>query len=211
MAKRAEARDNTRQSLMAAATDLMLDNGTVNITMRAVADAAGVAPRTAYNHFSSVDALLAAVMAAINEEFSALAPAPVDTAEVTPEQALRELVRQWFDELARQDSRLGALITIRDSPELDRALASARSIRTERVRSVLAIAEERGLLRVPLADAVAIAYVQTSYQSWVALVTQLGMSPQAAAELVTSSIATFAFGPPPADRPGRSTRRREQR
>lgn len=193
MAKRAEARDSTRQSLLAAATQLMMDKGTANITMLAVAELANVAPRTAYNHFASVDALLAAVMATINEEFSALAPAPVDTVEVSPERVLRELVAQWFDELTKQDSRLSALITIRDSAELDEALATARELRIQRVRPVLALAEERGQLRVPLDDAVAMAYVQTSYQCWVALVRQLGMSSPDAAELVTSSIAAFAF------------------
>lgn len=193
MAKRAQAREDTRQRLMAAATDLVMAKGSANITMTAVAEGAEVSLRTAYNHFATVDALLAAVMATINEEFSALAPAPVSTHDQRPEQALRELVAQWFDELARQEARIGALITIRDSTELDEALAAARQIRLERVRAVLSVAEADGRLRVPVDEATAVAYVQTSYQTWVALVAQLGLTTTAAADLVARSIAAFAL------------------
>lgn len=193
MAKRAQAREDTRQRLMTSATDLVMEKGSANVPMTTIAERAEVSLRTAYNHFASVDALLAAVMAGINAEFSALAPAPVSTDRRTPEQALRELVVQWFEEVTRQQSRIAALITIRDSAELDEALAAARQIRLDRVRAVLAEAGDR--LSIPLDEAAAMAYVQTSYQSWVALVPQLGLSTEQAADLVTRSIAAFAFKP----------------
>lgn len=193
MEKRGRAREDTRQRLMAAAADLIMEKGTAKITMTAVAGRADVALRTVYNHFTSLDALLAAVMAMINEEFAALAPAVVDARPRSPEQAMHDLVVQWFRELAKHDKRIGALTTIRDSVELAHALASSRQLRLERVRSVLSMAEACDRLRVPLDEAAAMAYVQTSYQSWVALVPQLGLSSDEAADLVTRSIAAFSF------------------
>lgn len=194
MAKRAQAREETRQRLMAAGTELVLAGGSTTLTMTAVAERADVALRTVYNHFATVDDLFAAVMGAINDEFAALAPEPVDAENGSPETALRELTGQWFAEIARHADRLAALLTIRGSAELDRALAVARQLRLERVRSIMTVAERRGLLRVSLDDAVAMAYVQTSYQTWAALVPQLGMTTEAAADLVTRSVAAFAFG-----------------
>jgi AcrR family transcriptional regulator len=193
MAKRAQAREETRQRVMAAATELVLAGGSTTLTMTAVAERADVALRTVYNHFATVDDLFAAVMGAINDEFAALAPEPVDAENGSPEAALRELTRQWFAEIARHADRLAALLTIRGSAGLDRALAAARQIRLERVRSIMAAAERRGLLRAPLDDAVAMAYVETSYQTWAALVPQLGMTTDDAADLVTRSIGAFAF------------------
>ena len=193
MVRRARAREDTRQRLMTAGTELVMAAGSASVTMTAVAERAGVSLRTAYNHFAGVDALLGAVMAGINEEFSALAPAPVTTESRTPEEALRELVTQWFDEVARHEARIGALLTIRDAADLDEALAVARQIRLDRVRAVLEEAGAENRLRVPLDDAVAAAYVQTSYQTWAALVPQLGLTTAAAADLVTRSVAAFAF------------------
>lgn len=193
MAKRAQAREETRQRLMAAGTELVLAGGSATLTMTAVAERADVALRTVYNHFATVDDMFAAVMGAINDEFAALAPEPVDAENGSPEAALRVLTAQWFAEIARQADRLAALLTIRGSTGLDRALAAARELRLQRVRSIMAAADRRGLLRVPVDDAVAMAYVETSYQTWAALVPQLGMTTDAAADLVTRSIAAFAF------------------
>ncbi|TDD51820.1 TetR/AcrR family transcriptional regulator [Nonomuraea terrae] len=195
MTKRAQAIEGTRQRLMTAAMDLVMETGGANVPMTAIAERADVSVRTAYNHFASVDALLTAAMAAINEQFASLAPAPV-TDHRSPEGALREFVRRWFQEMARQEDRLAALVMIRDAPELERALTTAREIRLERVRSVLAIAQESGRLRAPLDEAAAVAFVQTSYQSWVALVRQLGLSSEEAADLVSRSVAAFAFHHP---------------
>lgn len=193
MEKRGRAREDTRQRLMTAAADLIMEKGTAKITMTAVAGRADVALRTVYNHFASVDALLAAVMAMINEEFAALAPEAVDASPRSPERAMRDLVVKWFGELAKHDQRIGALITIRDSVELAHALASSRQLRLERIRAVMAMAEDCDRLRVPIDEAAALAYVQTSYQAWVALVPQLGLSNDGAADLVTRSIAAFSF------------------
>lgn len=197
MANRAQARENTRQRLMSAATDLMIERGSTDLAIAAVAERADLAVRTVYNHFASLNELLAAAMTAIRDEFAEMAPEPVDEHGQTPASALRVLVGQWFGELARNDARLSALLSIRGSTELERAFEDARQLRLTRVRSVLAMAEARGELRVPLADAVAMAYVATGYQSWVALVRQLGLTTDAAADLVTESVTAFALGSPP--------------
>lgn len=47
----------TRQRIIEAALDLMAERGMSGVTMSAVADAAGVARQTLYNHFPSVEAI----------------------------------------------------------------------------------------------------------------------------------------------------------
>lgn len=51
-----------RDAIVTAATRLFLESGYANVSMDAIADAAGVSKRTVYSHFSAKDVLFAAVM-----------------------------------------------------------------------------------------------------------------------------------------------------
>lgn len=193
MANRAVAREETRQRLVTAALSLIVEQGSTQQTMAQVADRAGVSTRTVYTHFSSFSELLSAAMSAITAQLSEIAPEPVDTEALAPEDALRRLVSQWFSELARNDTGLAALVGIHDFPELEEALGEARELRLNRVRAVLTLAERRALLRVPLASAVAMAYAITGYHAWASLVRDLQLSSEEAATLVSDAIVRFAL------------------
>lgn len=195
MDKRAQVRESTRQLLISAATELLRERGTAGLTMTAVARRADVAVRTVYNHFASVDKLTAATMAGVTTRFAALLHTKVDLRGAGPEETLHEFVHKWFAELAKSDARMDALMSVRGSADLDDALALARDLRLRSLRDVLAKADQAGTLRVTLEQAVAMAYVVTGYQSWVALVPQLGFSTAEAADLVAGWVVTFAFCP----------------
>lgn len=195
MDKRAQVRESTRQLLIYAATELLRERGTAGLTMTAVARRADVAVRTVYNHFASVDKLTAATMAGVTTRFAAVLPETLGGFPQHPAETLREFVNQWFAELARNEQRMDAVLSVRGSAELDDALALARDLRLRSLRDVLSAADRQGALRVTLDEAVAMAYVVTGYQSWVALVPQLGFATGEAADLVADWVVTCAFRP----------------
>ncbi|MDJ0961759.1 MAG: TetR/AcrR family transcriptional regulator [Acidimicrobiia bacterium] len=55
---------NARQRIIEATLDLMAEHGMSGITMSGIADAAGVARQTLYNHFPSVEDIVAAALEA---------------------------------------------------------------------------------------------------------------------------------------------------
>lgn len=195
MNRRAQVRESTRHLLISAATELLRERGTAGLTMTAVARRADVAVRTVYNHFASVDKLTAATMAGVTTRFAAVLPETLEPVPQRPVETLREFVAQWFAELARCEQRMDAVLSVRGSTELDDALAHARDLRLRRLRDVLSVADGQGALRVSVDEAAALAYVVTSYQSWMALVPQLGFGTAEAAELVANWVVTCTFRP----------------
>lgn len=193
MEKRDRLRSDTRNRIVGAATALVIARAGTDLTMAEVAEHADVAVRTVYNHFGSVDDLLAAAMDAITAEFAEMAPEPV--AAKSSRTALRVLLEQWFAELAKNEAALAAVLSLRGSAQLDHALAEARALRRERLRAVLSMARREDALAAPLDDAVAAAYLLTSYQSWTALVRQLGYDADAAVDLVYRLILAAVFVP----------------
>ena len=193
--RRAQVRESTRQLLISAATELLNERGTAGLTMTAVARRADVAVRTVYNHFASVDKLVAAMMAGVTTRFAALLPGHIDLSNPRPAETLRTFVEQWFAELERCDQRMNALLSVRGSTELDDALALARDLRLRCLREVLTTAERQGALKTDLDRAVTMAYVVTSYQSWLALVPQLGFTTAEAADVVSGWVVDFALRP----------------
>ncbi|MQA04246.1 MAG: TetR family transcriptional regulator [Streptosporangiales bacterium] len=194
-AKRAQVRESTRQLLISTATELLRERGSAGLTMTAVARRADVAVRTVYNHFPSAEKLIVATMTAVSKRFAALRPDRTELDEMPPLELLRTFIARWYAELARIEHTLDAVMSVRGSATLDEALNEGRELRLRYLRVVLAKAEECGQLRVPLDDAVAVAYTATSYQSWVSFVPQLGLSVGEAAELATRWITGFAFRP----------------
>lgn len=55
---------DTRQRIVQATLELMADHGMSGVTMSAVAESAGVARQTLYNHFPNVDTIVAEALAA---------------------------------------------------------------------------------------------------------------------------------------------------
>lgn len=193
MERRAAEREHTRTRLIQAVQALIMERGSTAIQMADIAQRADVAVRTAYNHFSSTNELLGAAMATITNEFAKIAPAPVHAKHLPPQEALRTLVHDWYDQLRRESDKLETLLSIRDSPELLEALGAARRLRLERIRAVLEAADQEGALRVSLEDALALSYCMTGYASWAALVLQCGVTHEHATRLVSDVLCRSLF------------------
>lgn len=76
---RAEHTALTRERLMQAAIDVIVDGGADELSLREVARAAGVSAPTAYRHFATKEALLDAMVAFIDQRM--LIPAKIDSIE----------------------------------------------------------------------------------------------------------------------------------
>ena len=83
---------STRQRIIDAALTLVAEHGLVNVTMVSVADTAGVARATLYNHFSDVASILADAATTHNQHaIDGLRQALAVVS--TPSQAIQQLVR----------------------------------------------------------------------------------------------------------------------
>lgn len=67
---RSRAKSERRDLLLETATRLLRERGSAEITLEEIADAAGVARRTIYNHFPTKDALFSALAAPIAERLA---------------------------------------------------------------------------------------------------------------------------------------------
>lgn len=194
-AKRAQVRESTRQLLISTATELLREHGSAGLTMTAVARRADVAVRTVYNHFPSAEKLIVATMTAVSKRFAVLRPDRSELDVLPPGELLHRFVVRWYTELERAEQALDALLSVRGSTELEEAMTDARQQRLRFLRTVLEKADEQRCLRVPLDEAVAVAYTATSYQSWQSFVPQMGFSVAEGADLCVRWIAAFAFQP----------------
>jgi AcrR family transcriptional regulator len=92
---RDEQKEQTRTNILEAAVALVRRAGEQEVTIRAVAAAAGVTERTVYRHFKSRDALLRSVWQRMTELIAR--PAPAETAD-----ALVERPRNLFPQLDQE-------------------------------------------------------------------------------------------------------------
>jgi len=108
-------------AILAAAKRLFLRQGFGNVSMDAVAQEAGVAKQTVYNHFGNKEDLLATLIRSRCQEITTLLA--VDNTEGEPGDVLRRFARHFFEVLLSQDglalSRL-LMIEVQRAPELGR-------------------------------------------------------------------------------------------
>lgn len=192
-ANRRDVRAGTRQLLISAATELLGERGSAGLTMTAVARRADVAVRTVYNHFSSTDDLVIAMMATVTKRLVALRPDATKLSHQPPEEALQSFVQGWFTVLGEVRESIDAVTSVRGLGDLDDKFDDVRQMRMEYLRTILAEAHRRDRLRVTPDEAETIAYVATTYQAWSALVPQLGHDAGGAAQLATTWVCAFAF------------------
>ncbi|WP_285703166.1 TetR/AcrR family transcriptional regulator [Microtetraspora sp. NBRC 16547] len=193
MDRRAVQREQTRSRLIGAVHALIIERRSTAVQMAEIAERAEVSIRTAYNHFASTGELLGAAMATITEEFAQLQPDAVDTSDTPPREAFRRLIRDWYNLFAVDADKLDAMLAIHDSEELGASLIEARNLRIDRITAILDRADEQGLLRVPLRDAVALTYCATGFASWSALVPQFGLDQDHAIDLMMESLLRTLF------------------
>jgi AcrR family transcriptional regulator len=180
-----------RRRLLDAAIEVLGETGADRLTMEAVADRAGAATRTLYNHFSSRDELVAQALGRLLQEFrDALGAQLPDRGD--PAERLRSFVRLLYDTYHRQGRSLTTLLDHRDDPQIDTQIIQQRRWRRRQLERILQDAKPE--LRLPVPQAVAIAFVLTNHASWKALVGESGLTQPKAITLTTTTLDAALFG-----------------
>lgn len=139
----------THQAVMDTATDLLVEGGPTALTMDAVVARSGVAKSTLYRHWSTRDALVAAV-------FDHCAPALTLPGDGTPvAEAIRTLVRGIATSMAddRWAQLAPALLLLsRQHPELKSLDSEMKQRQHEATEAVLRQGVEEGLLHPSVLD-----------------------------------------------------------
>jgi len=193
MAKRAEEVDATRRQILDAVVDVAAASGLEALTMQAVAERADVAVRTVYNHFESRDDLVASALARLAAETRSVGMS-VTVDGRGPRDALLAFVDAYAGSYEAQGDGLRVLM---DSLAVEVVADVVREVRTwrrRRLRSLVRAAEGSGDLRVPVAEAVDVAYLATAYATWATLTGDMGLSASAARGLLRSLVDRSLFG-----------------
>jgi AcrR family transcriptional regulator len=191
MARRGQLTAATRERVLRAALELIVELGPEATTLQAVAERADVAPGTIYYHFNSRDQLLAAAYDMLRvawEEQEEWA-----TPETSPPAQLRSLLRSCFKDYAQRAALLRVILRIRGSDELDAAIARVRARRRAVIVDIMTNAQQQRLLCVPLGRAITMTYTLTSFSAWQTLVEEQGLSPQEAEREVTEFLCQALF------------------
>lgn len=115
------SRHGTRERLLAAARDLLIQDGAAAVTMRAVATRVGLSAMAPYRHFPSREALLAAVVEQSHAVFASHLQRAL--AAPTPEERLLQAGFEYLN-FALEHPRDYALMLMNAPPESEAASAS---------------------------------------------------------------------------------------
>lgn len=141
MSKRAKAREELRQRILASTIELHTEKGILGTSWKDIAGRADVAVATVYNHFPSLDELVPAcgdlLMARLHP------PGPADAAGVagntgTTEERLERVARELFDFYARGGAHLDVFPGERHLPSIREWEAHLRATVEAFVRAALA-------------------------------------------------------------------------
>src|SRR4051794_6644019 len=151
-----------RRRLVDAAIEVVGEVGADRLTMEMVAERADTATRTLYNHFSTREQLFAEMNARLLEMFRNAAMLDAATTG-EPAERLRQFVSIFFDNYERQGESLTTLLALNDDT-VRAQVSEIRRWRRQQLEEVLRPAKNQ--LRLPLAQAVAFAFVMTNHVSW---------------------------------------------
>ena len=190
MESRAKATQLTRVRLLDAAVDVLAEVGADALTMQLVADRAGLALRTVYNHFPTKEALVV-------EAYQRLALA-VQTAvdALPPDGPPRARVGLFVDAVygayELDSPGAAAIMNVGGIPEYTARVEAVRAWRRAAIHRMLEPAAKA--LTRPLDDAVALVFLFTSFATWSSLVDESGLAPEAARALTRETLDTLLFG-----------------
>ena len=141
------SRPSSNDRIVEAALSLIAENGLGNVTMARVAETAGVARQTLYNHYSDIDAIVASAISRHNKEAIRLLEGAMQVVE-HPTERLEQLVRHVVSVGAHAHHapgiRHGLSARVRDGlKEYDDALDQS-------IRGVLQAGQQRGSFRKDL-------------------------------------------------------------
>jgi len=182
-----------RRRLIDAAIEVLGEVGADRLTMEMVAERADTATRTLYNYFSTREQLLAAMNARLLDLFRDAAVMDVTTTG-EPQERLRQFVSIFLDNFERQGSSLTALLAL-DDDAVRAQISEIRRWRRQTLEEMLRPAKNR--LRLPLAQAVAIAFVMTNHVTWRVLREEIGLSQAKAVETAITGLEAALFEPTP--------------
>jgi len=189
-----EAKPNTRQQLIDAVLELLMEDGADAVTVGAVAQRADVALRTVYNHFPSREALLEAALDLITSDIRTVLTEALpedDPSEVR----IRRFVSIAFDQFDRLGPLLTRILSIRGIPQLEARLAEVGRWRREQVDDIVSAACADGTARLEPEHATALIDALIRHGSWEALVQWGGLSAERAGELLGDALVTALIKP----------------
>jgi AcrR family transcriptional regulator len=193
MTNRGPESEATKRQILDAVVEVVAERGLDGVTVQAVAAHADVAVRTVYNHFATREELVAAALGTLAEETRAA----TQSIEVG-EQPTRDKVLAFVDSYARsyeaQGSAVRALMSAVSVPRVSDVVRDVRAWRRQQLRTLLRHAQSEGVLRLPLAEAVTVAYLATAYATYASLVDDAGVAPQAARATLRTMVDRSLFG-----------------
>lgn len=176
LGRRAEAKADTRERIVAAAVALHREKGTVATSYADLAQQAGVSLQTVHNHFPSLGELLPAcigVVAAAGPQVSA----DLFDHLAAPEDRLDALLKTLFLQHAHFEPWMRwAVHESRLVPELDAGVRQGR----DRLTTLLAAAIAPGFAGRPPVELVALLATLLDIECWMRLQSQSGLSAKAA-------------------------------
>lgn len=182
----------TRTRVLDAAVEVLAEVGAEALTVQAVADRADVALRTVYNHYPSKEAL-------VLEAYTRLAQASQDAVATlpkagTPRERLGWFVTAFYESLERESPGAAAIMAVTGIPAFDERVAEVRAWRRAELTSIVRAAKADGSLRLPVKQAVALAFLLTSFATFSSLRSESGLGLPAATELACETLDRSLFG-----------------
>jgi AcrR family transcriptional regulator len=167
----------TRDLIMDALADLVVEHGLQDLSVQQVADHAGVSHRTVYRHYPSRQALLDALADWLTESFEKR----TGSSEEAMFDDLARSVRQSFQMMDEFDRHMRAYVILMTGTG---TTAARRTRRTDKVRRTV----ERGPAKdLPRADARAVSALvrsMISSSSWHQMTSELGLDGPTAGSVV---------------------------
>jgi AcrR family transcriptional regulator len=192
MDNRRQRTNATQARVLDAAVTVLNTVGVERLSLQAVADAADVALRTVYNHFPSKEALLVeAYDQMVAPWVDAVAALPEDG---TPSERLQRFVVLVYERYEQLRGGMGAVLGVTGIDELDARIAEVRALRRGELTKILRPAARSGQLKVPLKQAVAVAFLWTTFATYASLVDASDLSHDVATRLALASLDAALFG-----------------
>lgn len=188
---RREETAERRQRLLDAAIEVLGEVGADRLTVEMVAARADAATRTVYNHFGSRDDLIAQAFDLLGTEIRTGLLA-LDIGAGDPAGELADFVGRMYALFERQGSSLTTLMGHRANTAIDAQIREMREWRRGQLERLLRPAKAQ--LRVPLAQAVGLAFVMTNHATWSAFRDEAGMTASKAVALANDTLRTTLFG-----------------
>jgi AcrR family transcriptional regulator len=192
MDKRAADAEASRRHILAGVVDVAARDGLEALTMQAVAEQADLAVRTVYNHFSTREEMIAAALGDLAEATRASVRA-IDVSGLPPRDQCRAFVDAYLRSYDEQGRGVQVLLAALSFPAVSEAISEVRRWRRATLRSILRRCEAGGLLRIPLGEAVDVAYLATAHATYASLTTDARTRPLEARDLLVEIVDRTCF------------------